>query len=338
MISEVRGLAVRGRFPGAPRGDLGRTGRGRRGDVAAWRRLTDPVVVEAEANPVLVLAARPRRGRGRRRRHGVRAYVMTARRASSGRSPIARCACASKTWRARSVGGPQRVRSTGSGCPSAGRPSRSSRPCWTGSSRARFEPHRRPSAARRADARRAGQRHRRPHARTGRHLLAGACSIRVPRSSPPPSRSPTSVTSRSASSCGRSSSATRWVAGCRPISARRTTGIGTPPGRQARLRPPPRWPTSMTSTPATLTHALSLAATMAGGLQQTFRSDAAGKPLHAGSAAQAGVVAVAAARGGVTGAADVLEGPAGLGGGDRHDDRLGGESGGRPTARWSSSG
>jgi 2-methylcitrate dehydratase PrpD len=61
-----------------------------------------------------------------------------------------------------------------------------------------------------------------------------------------------------------------------------------------------------------LAHALALAATTAGGLQQTFRSDAAGKPLHAGAAAQAGVVAVAAARGGVTGATNVLEGPAGF--------------------------
>jgi 2-methylcitrate dehydratase PrpD len=61
-----------------------------------------------------------------------------------------------------------------------------------------------------------------------------------------------------------------------------------------------------------LAHALALAATTTGGLQQTFRSDAGGKPLHAGAAAQAGVVAVAAARGGVTGAADVLEGPAGF--------------------------
>jgi 2-methylcitrate dehydratase PrpD len=61
-----------------------------------------------------------------------------------------------------------------------------------------------------------------------------------------------------------------------------------------------------------LAHALALAATTTGGLQQTFRSDAGGKPLHAGAAAQAGVVAVAAARGGVTGAADVLEGLAGF--------------------------
>jgi 2-methylcitrate dehydratase PrpD len=63
---------------------------------------------------------------------------------------------------------------------------------------------------------------------------------------------------------------------------------------------------------ASFAHALSLAVTMAGGVQQTFRSDAAGKPLHAGAAAQAGVVAAAAAAGGVTGAADVLEGPAGF--------------------------
>lgn len=61
-----------------------------------------------------------------------------------------------------------------------------------------------------------------------------------------------------------------------------------------------------------LAHALSLAATMSAGLQQTFRSDAAGKPLHSGNAAQAGVVAALAAAGGITGARDVFEGPAGL--------------------------
>lgn len=59
-------------------------------------------------------------------------------------------------------------------------------------------------------------------------------------------------------------------------------------------------------------HALSLAATMSAGLQQTFRSDAMGKPLHSGNAAQAGVVAALAAAGGVTGAPDVFEGDAGL--------------------------
>jgi 2-methylcitrate dehydratase PrpD len=62
-----------------------------------------------------------------------------------------------------------------------------------------------------------------------------------------------------------------------------------------------------------LAHAISLGATMAAGLQQTFRSDAQGKPLHAGHAAQAGVVAAVAACAGMTGARDALEGPAGLG-------------------------
>jgi 2-methylcitrate dehydratase PrpD len=64
---------------------------------------------------------------------------------------------------------------------------------------------------------------------------------------------------------------------------------------------------------AEIVNALALAATMCGGLQQTFRTDAMGKPLHSGAAAQAGVVAAAAAAGGVTGAPDVFEGPAGLG-------------------------
>lgn len=64
--------------------------------------------------------------------------------------------------------------------------------------------------------------------------------------------------------------------------------------------------------PDRVAHAIALAATMAGGLQQTFRRDAAGKPLHAGHAAQSGVVAAVAAAGGVTGALDALEGEAGL--------------------------
>lgn len=59
--------------------------------------------------------------------------------------------------------------------------------------------------------------------------------------------------------------------------------------------------------------ALALAATMAGGLQQTFRSPSTGKPLHAGHAAEAGVVAALAADKGLGGALDVLEGPAGFG-------------------------
>jgi 2-methylcitrate dehydratase PrpD len=60
-------------------------------------------------------------------------------------------------------------------------------------------------------------------------------------------------------------------------------------------------------------HALAIATTMAAGLQQSFRSDAMSKPLHAGHAAEAGLLAALAAAGGYTGALDVLEGPAGFG-------------------------
>jgi 2-methylcitrate dehydratase PrpD len=62
-----------------------------------------------------------------------------------------------------------------------------------------------------------------------------------------------------------------------------------------------------------LVHALALAATSAAGLQQTFRQGAKGKPLHAGHAAQVGVVCAFAAISGATGAPDVLEGSSGLG-------------------------
>jgi 2-methylcitrate dehydratase PrpD len=65
--------------------------------------------------------------------------------------------------------------------------------------------------------------------------------------------------------------------------------------------------------PGRFAGALALAATMAGGLQQTFRSPSTGKPLHAGHAAEAGVVAALAAEKGLAGALDVLEGPAGFG-------------------------
>lgn len=61
------------------------------------------------------------------------------------------------------------------------------------------------------------------------------------------------------------------------------------------------------------THSLAISATLAAGLQQTFRSDAVAKPLHAGNAAQAGVVAALAARGGATGALDILDGDLGMG-------------------------
>ena len=60
-------------------------------------------------------------------------------------------------------------------------------------------------------------------------------------------------------------------------------------------------------------HALATATTFAAGLQQAFRSDAMSKPLHAGRAAEAGVLAALAAEAGVTGASDVLEGEAGFG-------------------------
>lgn len=62
-------------------------------------------------------------------------------------------------------------------------------------------------------------------------------------------------------------------------------------------------------------HALATATTMAAGLQQAFRSDAMSKPLHAGHAAEAGLLAGLAAARGLTGALDVLDGPAGFGAG-----------------------
>lgn len=60
-------------------------------------------------------------------------------------------------------------------------------------------------------------------------------------------------------------------------------------------------------------HALALASTMAAGLQQTFRADSMGKPLHSGHAAQNGVVAALSAAEGFTGTLDVLDGDIGMG-------------------------
>lgn len=60
-------------------------------------------------------------------------------------------------------------------------------------------------------------------------------------------------------------------------------------------------------------HALATAATFTAGLQQAFRMDSMSKPLHAGRAAEAGVLAAQLARRGVTGSLDVLDGEAGLG-------------------------
>jgi 2-methylcitrate dehydratase PrpD len=60
-------------------------------------------------------------------------------------------------------------------------------------------------------------------------------------------------------------------------------------------------------------HALATAATFTAGLQQAFRMDSMSKPLHAGRAAEAGLVAAPLAQRGVTGSLDVLDGEAGLG-------------------------
>ncbi len=60
-------------------------------------------------------------------------------------------------------------------------------------------------------------------------------------------------------------------------------------------------------------HALATAATFAAGLQQAFRMDSMSKPLHAGRAAEAGMLAAQLAGSGVTGSLDVLDGDAGMG-------------------------
>jgi len=60
-------------------------------------------------------------------------------------------------------------------------------------------------------------------------------------------------------------------------------------------------------------HALNGVTSMAAGLQQAFRSDAMTKPLHAGRAAEAGLLAALAARRGVTGAEGMLDGERGFG-------------------------
>src|SRR5476649_2694498 len=60
-------------------------------------------------------------------------------------------------------------------------------------------------------------------------------------------------------------------------------------------------------------HALATVATFAAGLQQAFRMDSMSKPLHAGHEAEAGLLAAQAARAGVTGSLDVIEGESGFG-------------------------
>lgn len=60
-------------------------------------------------------------------------------------------------------------------------------------------------------------------------------------------------------------------------------------------------------------HALTTCATFAAGLQQAFRMDSMSKPLHAGRAAEAGLLAAQLAKQGVTGSLDVIDGEAGIG-------------------------
>lgn len=60
-------------------------------------------------------------------------------------------------------------------------------------------------------------------------------------------------------------------------------------------------------------NALAIAATFTAGLQQAFRLEAMAKPLHAGRAAEAGVLAAQLAAGGMRSSLDVLEGESGLG-------------------------
>ncbi|MFT5176380.1 MAG: 2-methylcitrate dehydratase PrpD [Gammaproteobacteria bacterium] len=64
---------------------------------------------------------------------------------------------------------------------------------------------------------------------------------------------------------------------------------------------------------AQMKHALNGVASMAAGLQQAFRTDAMTKPLHAGRAAESGVLAALAAKYGVTGAEQMLDGERGFG-------------------------
>jgi len=59
--------------------------------------------------------------------------------------------------------------------------------------------------------------------------------------------------------------------------------------------------------------ALALAATFTAGLQQAFRTEAMAKPLHAGRAAEAGVLAAQLAARGMRSSLDALEGELGLG-------------------------
>ena len=63
---------------------------------------------------------------------------------------------------------------------------------------------------------------------------------------------------------------------------------------------------------AQFNHAIGHATSMAAGLQQAFRSDGMTKPLHAGRAAEAGVLAARLGKAGLVGASDMISGPVGL--------------------------
>jgi len=65
--------------------------------------------------------------------------------------------------------------------------------------------------------------------------------------------------------------------------------------------------------PGQIAHALTTAATFAAGLRHAFASDAMSKPLHAGRAAEGGVLAALGARAGLTGVPDMFEGARGFG-------------------------
>lgn len=62
-----------------------------------------------------------------------------------------------------------------------------------------------------------------------------------------------------------------------------------------------------------LANALAIAATFTAGLQQAFRQESMAKPLHAGRAAEAGVLAAQLAQGGMRSSLDALDGESGLG-------------------------
>ncbi|MEM0989380.1 MAG: MmgE/PrpD family protein [Pseudomonadota bacterium] len=62
-----------------------------------------------------------------------------------------------------------------------------------------------------------------------------------------------------------------------------------------------------------MAHAMGTVATMAAGLRHAFSAGSMTKPLHAGRAAEAGVLAALTARAGITGVADMLDGARGFG-------------------------